>query len=92
MVIKDRKIVIEPTPELFRKLYEDGFTDDEFLNNFGISTTKSPSVRDLLIRYFGVVEYLKSKQERVRSLTRIYNGRKPSTRVASRKKERSRKR
>lgn len=85
MRIEKGRIVVEPSPELFKKLYEDGFTDDEFLNNFGISTTKSPSVRDLLIRYFGVVEYLKSKQERVRSLERIYNGR------ASRYKKKRRK-
>lgn len=75
MLIRDGRLLVTPTPELIRHLYEEGYTEDEFVENLGISTTrKKHRVIDILKRYFGEEGYQSSRRRRKENQQKKWKG------------------
>ena len=69
MLIRDGRLLVTPTPELIRHLYENGYSEDEFERNLGIGTTRSTDrVMIILRRYYDEEECKRIIKRRKKNL------------------------
>lgn len=69
MEIKDGRIIVTPSVALIKKLYEDGFGEDEFQKAFGFRNCMEYG--ELIRRNSTTSEYLRIKRMRYRNRHRI---------------------